>query len=244
MAKRFGLGQDYEGLSLPPQRDGLVPTPEWKRRRYDAEWLTGETLNTAIGQGYLLTSPLQLAVMSARIASGRTIVPRLVGGGPAPGSIDVDPEHLARVRHAMGLTVNGPQGTAGRSRLPIPIQMAGKTGTAQVRALTSATRGANFHSIPWKYRDHGHFIAFAPVEEPRYAISVVVEHGGGGSIAAAPIAKDVMTFLFAPDVAMAALEKLEEGWGRAAAQREAVAAAAAAAQAASTPAASEPIPDA
>lgn len=244
MAKRLGLGHDYEGLSLPAQREGLVPTPEWKRRRYDKEWLTGETLNTAIGQGYMLTSPLQLAVMSARIASGRSVVPRLVSGGSTPGTIDIDPEHLARVRYAMGLTVNGPQGTAGRSRLPIPIQMAGKTGTAQVRALTSATRGANFKSIPWKYRDHGHFIAFAPVEEPRYAVSVVVEHGGGGSIAAAPIAKDVMTFLFAPEIAMAALERLEEGWGREAAQRAAVAAAAAAAQAATPPSPTEPIPDA
>jgi penicillin-binding protein 2 len=138
--------------------------------------------------------------------------------------------------------VNGPQGTAGRSRLPIPIQMAGKTGTAQVRALTSATRGANYKSIPWKFRDHGHFIAFAPVEEPRYAVSVVVEHGGGGSITAAPIAKDVMTFLFAPEIAMAALERLEEGWGREAAQRAAVAAAAA--QAAAPPSPTEPIPDA
>ena len=96
--------------------------------------------------------------------------------------LDVDPDHLARVRYAMGLTVNGPQGTAGRSRLPIAdVQMAGKTGTAQVRALTSATRGARYTSIPWKFRDHGHFIAFAPVDTPRYAISVVVEHGGAAA---------------------------------------------------------------
>jgi penicillin-binding protein 2 len=239
MARRLGLGQEYAGLSLPSQRDGLVPTPEWKRRRFDAEWQTGETLNTAIGQGYMLTSPLQLAVMTARIASGRAVEPRLVVGDGTPGAalIDVDPAHLARVRFAMGLTVNGPQGTAARSRLPIAeVQMAGKTGTAQVRRLTAATRGANFRSIPWKYRDHGHFIAFAPVDAPRYAISVVVEHGGGGSIAAAPIARDVMTFLFAPEVAMKALEKLEENWNiqrlreQAAARAAADAAAAAAAQ--------------
>lgn len=227
MSRRLGLGQAYAGLSLPAQRDGLVPTPAWKKRRYNTDWQTGETLNTAIGQGYMLTSPLQLAVMTARIASGRAVAPRLVSDTSArsPGLLDIDPEHLARVRYAMGLTVNGPQGTAGRSRLPIAdVQMAGKTGTAQVRALTSATRGVKFTSIPWKYRDHGHFIAFAPVESPRYAISVVVEHGGGGSISAAPIAKDVMTFMFAPEIAMQALEKLEEVWGRAAAERASVAA--------------------
>jgi penicillin-binding protein 2 len=237
MARRFGLGDEYEAPSLPPQRDGLVPTPEWKRRRFDAEWLTGETLNTAIGQGYMLTSPLQLAVMTARIASGRAIVPRLVADpkSRAAGMIDVNPLHLARVRYAMGLTVNGPQGTAGRSRLPIAdVQMGGKTGTAQVRRLTSATRGANFKSIPWKYRDHGHFIAFAPVDAPRYAISVVVEHGGGGSIAAAPIAKDVMTYLFAPEMALANLAKLEEGWNYQRFREEAAARAAAEAAAAAT----------
>ena len=243
MARRFGLGAEYDGGALPAQRDGLVPTPDWKRRRHDEEWKTGETLNAAIGQGYMLTSPLQMAVMTARLASGRAVVPRLLADprGGAAGPLDVDPEHMARVRYAMGLTVNGPQGTAGRSRLPLPdVQMAGKTGTAQVRRLSAGLRGANFRNIPWKFRDHGHFIAFAPVAEPRYAISVMVEHGGGGSIAAAPMARDIMTFMFAPDIAMKSLERLEAGWGEQRRRAEAAARAAAAEAAAEAAAASAP----
>jgi penicillin-binding protein 2 len=184
-----------------------------------------------------------MAVMTARLASGRAVVPRLLADprGGAAGPLDVDPEHMARVRYAMGLTVNGPQGTAGRSRLPLPdVQMAGKTGTAQVRRLSAGLRGANFRNIPWKFRDHGHFIAFAPVAEPRYAISVMVEHGGGGSIAAAPMARDIMTFMFAPDIAMKSLERLEAGWGEQRRRAEAAARAAAAEAAAEAAAASAP----
>ena len=135
----------------------------------------------------------------------------LAGVGETREAVDIDPEHMAAVRHAMDLCVNGPAGTAGRSRLPLEnVRMGGKTGTAQVRALAKNRGG----SIPWKYRDHGLFVAFAPVEEPRYAISVTIEHGGGGSVAAAPIAKDVMTFLYDKDKAMQSLTRLEEGWNR------------------------------
>lgn len=211
MGTKLGLGQRFDSLEVPIQRTGQVPSPEWKERTYDQPWLPGETLNTAIGQGYVALSPMQLAVMSARIASGRKVMPTLMAGRAVPsGSLDIDPEHLALVRHAMDLTVNGPAGTAGRSRLPLDaVRMAGKTGTAQVRSLAK-NQG---RVIPYKYRDHGLFVAFAPVEEPRYAISVTVEHGGGGSVAAAPIAKDVMTFLYDKDKAMTSLRRLEEGWG-------------------------------
>ncbi len=211
MGTKLGLGVEYDTLQLPNQKSGILPDPAWKRRTYDQEWLVGETLNSSIGQGYNALSPLQLAVMSARLASGKRIMPTLLAGAEeALTPLDIDPEHLAAVRHGMDLCVNGPGGTAGRSRLRLDnVRMGGKTGTAQVRSLAK-NRGI---AIPWKYRDHGLFVAFAPVEEPRYAISVTVEHGGGGSKAAAPIAKDVMTFLFDKDQAMDSLRRLEDGWG-------------------------------
>ena len=208
---KLGLGQSYDTLQLPHQNAGILPDPQWKRERYDQEWLPGETLNSAIGQGYNALSPLQLAVMSARIASGRSVSPTLLAGDVQSGGLlDIDPAHLAEVRTGMDLTVNGPGGTAGRSRLPLEeVRMGGKTGTAQVRALEKNRGGV----IPWKYRDHGLFVCFAPVENPRYAMSVTIEHGGGGSVAAAPIAKDVMTFIYDKDKALASLRKLEEQWG-------------------------------
>ncbi len=218
IASKFGLGQSFSGLELPNQREGAAPTPEWKQKRYKQAWRVGDTLNASIGQGYVLMSPLQMALMAARLASGRAVTPRLIANPKAqtPAEIDIDPEHLARVRYGMFLTVNGPGGTAGRSRLPIPgVEMAGKTGTAQVRRITAAERSRgviNNAQLPWKFRDHGHFVAYAPFDEPRYAISVVVEHGGGGSAAAAPIAKDVMTFMFAPEIAMKSLIQLEAAW--------------------------------
>ncbi len=218
MARRFGLGQEFE-LPLPTQRSGIVPDQAWKLKRYNQKWLPGETLSCSIGQGYNAATPLQLAVMASRIASGREVVPKLIAGGPArqAPALDLPPEHLAIVRQAMADVVNSPRGTAGRSRLPIAaVQMAGKTGTAQVRRITAAerARGGKFGGlgVPWKYRDHALFVAFAPVEAPRYAMSIIVEHGISGSGTAGPIAKDIMTYLFAPDVAMKSLERLEADW--------------------------------
>lgn len=218
MARRFGLGMDYESLALPNQRDGIVPDQAWKRRRYDTAWLPGETLNAAIGQGYTITSPLQLAVMTARIASGRQVVPRLIdqGNRKSAPKLDVPEGNLALVQQAMSDVVNFGGGTAGRARLPVPgVLMAGKTGTAQVRRISAAERAGGVISnnqLPWKFRDHALFIAFAPVEAPRYAISVVVEHGGGGSVVAAPIARDIMTYLYDRDIAMRTLTGLEAKW--------------------------------
>lgn len=211
MGAKLGLGQRYDTLQLPHQNSGILPDPAWKQERYDQDWLVGETLNSSIGQGYNAMSPLQLAVMAARVASGHAVMPTLLAGDSHQGApLDIDPVHLQDVRHGMDLCVNGPAGTAGRSRLPLSdVRMGGKTGTAQVRALAKNRGGG----IPWKYRDHGLFIAFAPVENPRYAISVTVEHGGGGSVAAAPIAKDVMTFIYDKDKALASLRRLEDAWG-------------------------------
>jgi penicillin-binding protein 2 len=183
------------------------------------DWTASDTLNASIGQGFLIVNPLQLAVMAARIASGRDIQPGLVGvrKDPAP-LIGLDPKHLETVRGGMWEVVNG-DGTAGASRLQIPgIEMAGKTGTAQVRKIVGSQRG---QSGDWKYRDHGLFVFFAPASNPRYAGAVVIEHGLGGARAAAPVAKDVLTFLFDRQRAMASLAALEEQWGGTLAERNA-----------------------
>ena len=209
VAKLLGLGQQFE-LPGSSQRYGTVPDAAWKMRRYHQEWSAADSLNASIGQGYVSVSPLQLAVMTSRIASGRNLIPSLIFGqekraGPA---LPFTPEQLAVAHDGMFRVVNG-SGTGVGSKLDLPgIQMAGKTGTAQVRALTArGTVGA------WKTRDHSLFIAYAPTDAPRYAMSVVVEHGTFGARAAAPIAKDVLTFLFEPEKAMATLTALEQGWG-------------------------------
>lgn len=196
MARTLGLEHKFD-LSMPVQRVGIIPDPAWKKKRYDQEWSVADTLNMSIGQGYVIVNPLQLAVMTARIASGRIVQPRLIAGPkPAPFEpIAIPPEHLEVVRQGMDDVVNGPGGTARGSRLRVPgIQMGGKTGTAQVRRIADGQRGGA--SVPWRFRDHALFIAFAPVEQPRFAISVVVEHGMGGSRAAAPIARDVITYIY------------------------------------------------
>ena len=209
VAKLLGLGQQFE-LPGSSQRYGTVPDAAWKMRRYKQEWSAADSLNASIGQGYVSVSPLQLAVMTARIASGRNLIPSLIFGqeklaGPA---LPFTPEQFAVAHDGMFRVVNG-SGTGVGSKLDLPgIQMAGKTGTAQVRALTArGTVGA------WKTRDHALFVCYAPTDAPRYAMSVVVEHGTFGARAAAPIARDVMTFLFEPEKAMATLAALEQGWG-------------------------------
>lgn len=210
VARELGLGQEFP-LPFPSQRYGTVPDSAWKMRKYDQKWTESDTLNAVIGQGYIISSPFQLAVMSARIASGLNVQPEILAGRrPAPNALSFPKEHLDVVREGMNLVVNG-AGTAVRSRLELDnIAMAGKTGTAQVRRIAGAQRG---QSGAWKYRDHGLFVCFAPVAQPRYAAAVVIEHGMGGARAAAPIAKDVLTFLYDREKAMAALEALEAGWG-------------------------------
>ena len=208
-AKLMGLGEEFQ-LAGSNQRYGTIPDSAWKLRKYDQPWSASDSLNAIIGQGYVSVNPLQLAVMAARIASGRRLYPRLINrqfkNEPLPFSADA----LGVARHGMDLVVNG-AGTAVRSRLPLDgITMGGKTGTAQVRGLASGSRG---QGGAWKYRDHGLFVCFAPVENPRYAASVVIEHGMGGSRAAAPVAKDIFTFLYDREKAMEALDTFEAGWG-------------------------------
>jgi penicillin-binding protein 2 len=215
VAKLMGLGQEFD-LPGTRQRYGTIPDAAWKMRRFKQEWTGADSLNASIGQGYVSVSPLQLAVMTARIASGRNLQPSLLLGqktAPAP-PLPFTPEQLAVTQEGMFRVVNG-NGTAGRSRIDINgVKMAGKTGTAQVRALVRrGTYG------DWKGRDHALFVCYAPADAPRYAMSVVVEHGTFGARAAAPIAKDVMTYLFDPAAAMDVLTRLETAWGGTPAER-------------------------
>jgi penicillin-binding protein 2 len=215
MAKRLGMGEKFP-LPVASQFFGTVPDPSWKMRKLKQPWQTFDTVNATIGQGYMLSNPLQLAVMAARLATGNKLMPRLLldKSPPNPASLNFDPAHTTIIRNAMNDVVNGP-GTAGRARLPIEgVQMAGKTGTAQVVSLNVSSGKGGL----WKHRDHGLFIFFAPFDKPRYAGAVVIEHGGGSG-AAYPIARDVMTFLFDPAKGMDALHQLENGWGGTAKER-------------------------
>jgi penicillin-binding protein 2 len=209
MAKRFGLGVKT-GVDLPGEQAGLMPNKKWKRGTLDAQWHQGETLHAGIGQGYILTTPLQLAVMTAHLANGGlAITPRLtkrvnnqaVGTKIEPGlkqkSLGIYSAHLKLIQESMSEVVNNPVfGTAKMSRINEPgMEMAGKTGTVQVRRISKSERDSGViknKDLPWKERDHALFVGFAPIQEPRYAIAVVVEHGGSGSSVAAPIARDVL----------------------------------------------------
>ncbi len=215
MARKLGLGDEFP-IPVPGQSYGTVPDPAWKLRKYGRPWATYDTVNATIGQGYMLVNPLQQAVMAARIASGKKLLPRLIYDtkGQEAASLGIPDEHLDYIHQAMADVVSG-IGTARRAALPFDdIRLAGKTGTAQVVSLSISSG----KSGPWKYRDHGHFICFAPFDKPRYACAVTIEHGGGSS-AAYPIARDVMTFLYDPPKALEQLAAFEREWGGTAQER-------------------------
>jgi penicillin-binding protein 2 len=190
-ARKLGLGKIHD-LGLVGQKKGIIPDVAWKRAALGQPWYPGETISCGIGQGYVATTPLQLAVMTARIATGRAVTPHLLltdKSEIAPDPLSFDPVHLEIARAGMIAVVNEKGGTAVRSALTIPdVQMAGKTGTSQV--ISAKNQG---YLKGWEGETHALFIAFAPVGAPRYAAACVVEHGGGGSRAAAPVVKDVMT---------------------------------------------------
>jgi penicillin-binding protein 2 len=208
MASKFGLGVEL-GMDIPGERAGLIPTKAWKRAVIGQPWVLGETLVAGIGQGFITTTPMQLATMTAQMVNGGKIVQphlardvvtrdKLAARLPAEiKKIDVDPRHLKSVTDAMALVTAAPAGTAHAARIMTPgMSMGGKTGTAQVRRITQRERDSGViknKGLPWRYRDHALFVGYGPVEAPRYSIAVVVEHGGGGSAVAAPIARDVMT---------------------------------------------------
>lgn len=202
MARRLGFG-DRLGFEIPNEGPGLMPDRAWKQRRHREAWQQGETLNTAIGQGHVLATPLQLATMTARLVNGGLAVkPILVRTIEEEGSqlknwpsLGLPPEHLAIVMRGMNAVVNEGRGTAAGARIREEgYSMAGKTGTAQVRAITAAQRAAGVKNedLPWRQRHHALFVGYGPVENPRYVVSVVVEHGVGGSKAAAPLARDIL----------------------------------------------------
>ncbi|MEI9889554.1 MAG: penicillin-binding protein 2 [Caulobacteraceae bacterium] len=204
MARRFGLGQVFD-IAVPNQRKGLVPDTAWKKRAFknnpaNQKWFAGETPSMGIGQGYTNINPLQSCTMVSRLANGKkAIMPRLiksVGGANQPLGSDVpdlpvDPEHLAFVRKAMAdVVISGTAASTAKLGLD-PIVMAGKTGTAQSHTYGSG-HGAHGSVGAWSMRDHAWFVAFAPADDPRYAISVLVEHGGFGGESAAPKAREIM----------------------------------------------------
>ncbi len=192
MSRRFGLGKT-SGLGLIGEKAGLLPTPEWKKRTYNVPWVKGDTVNASIGQGFVLTSPIQLAIMGARLVNGgRAVSPHLFHEETKPAPrIEVEPSHLALMLRGMNAVINADNGTAYHQRIKQEnYNFGGKTGTSQVRRLT--VRGQDQSDLPWRLRHHGLFVGYAPVEEPRFVASVVIEHGGGGASAAAPVARDVL----------------------------------------------------
>lgn len=202
MGRKLGLGQRHD-LPLSAISAGVMPDRAWKQERYKQYWRIGDTINAAIGQGYVLATPLQLCVMAARIATGKAVAPRIIrqiGGRDVPlaepEDLEIDGSILRAVREGMGQVMNSQHGTAYASRIvDATMLMAGKTGTAQVRNISASERETGVVAntdLPWKQRDHALFVAFAPQEAPRYAVAVLVEHGGGGSAAAAPIGRDAL----------------------------------------------------
>jgi penicillin-binding protein 2 len=201
MAGRLGLGTEFD-LPMSSVASGLTPTRQWKLANRGEAWMVGDSVNASIGQGFVLTSPLQLAVMTARLATSRQILPRLVksvDGVEQPtgrgDDLGLNENHLREVRRAMYAVCNSNRGTAYRSRIvEEAFKMAGKTGTSQVRNISSGERATGVvrnQDLPRTQRDHALFVDFAPYDAPKYAVAVVVEHGGGGSTAAAPIGRDI-----------------------------------------------------
>ena len=206
-AGKFGLGRKT-GVELEHEKSGLTPTKKWKLSRYQTKWQDGETLSTAIGQGFNLTSPLQICQMTATLANGGKLFrPQIVEQVTDPDGKVVQmfrPElleeikgvdqYLGLIRQGLVGVVNGPHGTARGAKIE-GITVAGKTGTAQV-VKVAAYRHLQEEDIPYKFRDHAWFTAFAPAEDPEIAVTVLVEHGLHGGSGAAPIATAVMKEFF------------------------------------------------
>lgn len=203
-ARRFGLGQTYN-FDLPEERDGLIPDKDWKMAKLGQSWQPGETIVASIGQSYTQTTPLQLAVMTSRFVNGGFAVePWLVGYEGSKllhnkqwPSMNVNTEYLRLIKEGMDKVVDDKDGTAYASQIKEPEwRFGGKTGTAQVKRISARERALNIRAgdDEWKYRHHALFVGYAPIDNPRYVCSVVIEHGGSGSGAAAPLARDLLRF--------------------------------------------------
>ena len=202
----FGLGRPT-GVDLPREAAGLVPSREWKLAARGRPWSTGETIITGIGQGYVQATPLQLAAATAAVAGRgtrfrpravvrvvRNAVGEAVSAEPLPPVTARGSGRWERVVGGMEAVVHGRRGSARRIGRGLDYRIAGKTGTAQVVHQPTRTSPDDLDSIPWERRDHALFAAFAPIDEPRIAVAVVVEHGGSGARVAAPIARAVIDY--------------------------------------------------
>ena len=204
-AHKLGFG-NHTGIEIPGERAGVIPGRAWKEATYGVKWLEGETLNAGIGQGYVLVTPLQLCTMAARIASGNAVSPRIVRvlgreaqERPELTKLAFSGDAIAAVQSGMNAVTNEPMGTAFRWRIPNPgFEMAGKTGSAQVRKISEAEHLAGVtknEKLPWKLRDHALFVAYAPASAPRYACSVVIEHGRIGQHPDVQMARDILLYV-------------------------------------------------
>ena len=199
MARRFGFGEKT-GINIPSELSGNLPTRKWKKENIGDSWQQGETLIAGIGQGYVLATPLQLTLMMARLSNGGfAVIPKIIKDKKTKDykSLEISTKSLGVIYKGMDLVSNSPFGTAFKSRLNYPNwKMIGKTGTSQVRRISEIereTRVLRNEERPWVQRDHALFVAAAPLKSPRYSVAVVVEHGGSGSSAAAPIAREILT---------------------------------------------------
>ena len=199
MARKFGLGEKTN-IGLENEKSGLIPDVEWKKKRFGETWQQGESIISGIGQGYILTTPIQLATMVSRIANGGyAVIPTFrkidTDNKPEFKKIDVSQQNMDIIRKGMYEVVNEPGGTAYWHRFDFKGQkMAGKTGTTQVRRISMKERQTGVlkqEDLPWKYRNHALFVAYAPVDKPKYGIAVLVEHGGSGTVAV-PIAGQML----------------------------------------------------
>ena len=205
-AKKFGLGKEVFGDLFNIEKKGLIPNTQWKKNALGKGWLLGETMITGIGQGYIQTTPIQLCLMTAQIANGGyKIYPKIIVDDETKISpsdkfepLYKDPKNIRIIQDAMFGSTNEVMGTSYRSRINNPkYQFAGKTGTAQVKKITERDRELDLKTfqIPYEERDHALYVAFGPYKNPRYALSVLVEHGGNGSTTAAPMAKKLFKLI-------------------------------------------------
>jgi len=200
VARVLGLGKSFN-IEMSAVTSGIVPDRLWKQNARSREWVVGDTVNSSIGQGYVLSSPLQLAVMMARIATGNEVLPKLIKSingfesDAVPGELSLNKNNLQLVRKALFEVTNDKRGTAYHSRvLDKKSKIIGKSGTSQVRNISTVERTLGVlenKDLPWDQRDHALFVNYAPYDDPKIAVSVVVEHGGSGSTVAAPIARDI-----------------------------------------------------
>ena len=205
-AKKFGLGKEVFGDLFSIEKKGLVPNTQWKKNALGKGWLLGETMITGIGQGYIQTTPIQLCLMTAQIGNGgHKIYPKILVDDENNEKLDdkfiplyKDSRNIRIIQDAMFGSTNEVMGTSYRSRISDPkYQFAGKTGTAQVKKITERDRELDLKTfeIPYEERDHALYIAYGPYKNPRYAVSILVEHGGNGSTTAAPMAKKLFKLI-------------------------------------------------